>query len=436
MSLSQTRSTDFDLYSALQFILSLAAALGAFALAGLLLLVGMFDLAGAAGGDQTMSEFVLAGTLFFAGLLLCPSAVYALLRLAGRRPTKPWLPPAAWRVGNLLLLIALPLALWLGDWAIRSTALAWLILPAAHVLAISIPVLWLVNLGRHGLPAVAPQRAWGILASGLTLGPLLMLGTELFVGLLLLILGSLAIVLQPEQAAALQDLAQKIQSAPSDPTSFFPLVESYLRQPMVIYLLLAYFSAIVPLVEEALKPIGVWLLAGRRLTSSEGFVSGLLCGAGMSLIESLSAGSAAGASWTTIVIARWGTAAMHIFTAGLMGWALASAWAEKRYFRLAFVYGIAVLIHGLWNGMTVAAALLTLQPSTAAEFSPLAALQIGLASAFGVLLIFGLLSFNATLRRRLSQLPVLSTISPSPVTISSNGVDDAGEAKISSEVLS
>jgi hypothetical protein len=53
------------------------------------------------------------------------------------------------------------------------------------------------------------------------------------------------------------------------------------------------------------------------------------------------------------VFARIGTGVIHIFTAGLMGWALALAWQENRYLRLGVTYLVAVLIHGLWNGLTL-----------------------------------------------------------------------------------
>jgi hypothetical protein len=70
--------------------------------------------------------------------------------------------------------------------------------------------------------------------------------------------------------------------------------------------------------------------------------------------------SNAGSEWVSLVVARVGTGVVHILTSGLSGWALALTWRNHRrhglaaYIRLGLVYLLAVLIHGLWNGFTVA----------------------------------------------------------------------------------
>ena len=57
--------------------------------------------------------------------------------------------------------------------------------------------------------------------------------------------------------------------------------------------------------------------------------------------------------WTSITIARMGTAAVHVVLSGLVGWALVRAWRERRYLALGGTYLAAVAIHGSWNAMTV-----------------------------------------------------------------------------------
>ncbi len=106
------------------------------------------------------------------------------------------------------------------------------------------------------------------------------------------------------------------------------------------------------MIEEALKPIGVWLLFGRRLTPAAGFAAGALSGAGYALIESLALTSS-GEAWSSLVLARTGTSAVHILTAGLTGWALVLAWQKRRFLPLLLAYLCAVMIHGLWNGLTL-----------------------------------------------------------------------------------
>ena len=128
------------------------------------------------------------------------------------------------------------------------------------------------------------------------------------------------------------------------------------------------------MIEEQIKPIGVWLLAGRQLTPAEGYALGALSGAGYALVESLFLTSS-GQDWTVIILARIGTSAVHILTAGLMGWALATAWGEARYLRLGAVYLLAVLIHGLWNGLTIANVFANLSQAHIANVSVIS--QIG-----------------------------------------------------------
>jgi RsiW-degrading membrane proteinase PrsW (M82 family) len=144
-----------------------------------------------------------------------------------------------------------------------------------------------------------------------------------------------------------------------------------INSPAVIFSVIIFGAVIVPLIEELIKPVGVWLLAGRRLTPAEGFAIGALSGAGYALVESLFLGSG-GQEWAFVVLARLGTSAVHILTAGLMGWALVTAWTQSRYIRLAAIYLLAVLIHGLWNGLTIASVFANMSqtlPASAGSFS-------------------------------------------------------------------
>lgn len=148
-------------------------------------------------------------------------------------------------------------------------------------------------------------------------------------------------------------LADRLRQAGNSPQLIAHIISPYLKDPLVIFSAFTFAAVIVPLIEEAIKPLGVWFLAGSRLTPAEGFTAGILCGAGYALVESLTLSADSGNDWVSLVFARIGTAVVHILTSGLTGWALASAWREKRYFRLGVTYLGAVLLHGLWNGLTM-----------------------------------------------------------------------------------
>jgi hypothetical protein len=83
-----------------------------------------------------------------------------------------------------------------------------------------------------------------------------------------------------------------------------------------------------------------------------------LSGAGYALFESLMLTSG-GEEWAVVVLARIGTAVIHILTTGLMGLALVLAWRDGKYLRLGLTYLGVVAIHGLWNGLTLFALVTT-----------------------------------------------------------------------------
>jgi hypothetical protein len=158
---------------------------------------------------------------------------------------------------------------------------------------------------------------------------------------------------QPELLSQVMDLVETAQFSQPTPDEILELFSPYILSPGVIFAALAMGAVIVPLIEEALKPIGVWLLAGRRLSAPAGFAAGALSGAGFALSESMLL-SSNGTDWPTLILVRIGTGGIHILTAALTGWALAVAWKRRRFVLLALAYLTAVLIHGLWNGLTIA----------------------------------------------------------------------------------
>jgi hypothetical protein len=97
----------------------------------------------------------------------------------------------------------------------------------------------------------------------------------------------------------------------------------------------------------------------------------VLSGAGYAFFESLAL-TPSGENWVFLVVARMGTAVIHILNTGLMGWALAKTWQDGRYLRLGVTYLTVVLIHGLWNALTLVSVLTSVSTLTnQASLSPL-----------------------------------------------------------------
>lgn len=337
--------------SVAQFALSAVAVLGMWGIAFSVVLVGLLGWLGPQGEDP-LPMFLLASGLAFSGLLVLPSAVYAGLRVMGR-PAKQGLRLPGFLRPTLLIFL-LPLALLLGYWVATRTQIAWLGLPLLHIVAISLPVLWLLYITIRELPWGSPQRMWGVWASGLLLGP----GIILFAELVAVVAGMVLLGVWLSNQPLLEQELLRLMEGMTDPIQaqeeIVELFSPYLASPATLLAGLTFFSVLVPLIEEAFKPVGVWLLAGRGLTPAGGFVAGAISGAGYALFESLALASA-GEDWLYVVVARVGTGSVHILNTALVGWALVRAWQERSYLRLGVAYLTAVAIHGLWNGLTVIA---------------------------------------------------------------------------------
>jgi hypothetical protein len=363
-AIDQLSQTTLHWPSVFQFGLSLLAFLTLFSFSVSLAAVGLLQVFNPAifFYDTTPIFLMSAGTALSSFLLL-PSAWYALLRLMGRPAAAAGRlgQAARWLTRPAVLALLIVLVVLLGDFVSRSDLPDWLGLPLLHGLAVGLPVLLLAYLGWRELPTGSLQRSWGVFASGLVLGPALTLVAELVAIFVLVLFGIFYISLRPDLAQELVALGERIEQFRDAPDLVLPLISPYMSQPAVIFVVFSFTAGLVPLIEELFKPVGVWLLVGRRLTPAEGFTAGVISGAGFALFENL-AFTSTGAEWTASVTLRMGTGLLHILTAGLTGWALALAWSHRRYLRLVVIFFCAVLLHSIWNGLALvtAASILTL----------------------------------------------------------------------------
>jgi len=157
-------------YSIWQFVLTTLTVLILWGFALFLVFLALAQTvrgAGASGGN--LSLWLMAWAMAFSGVLLLPSAFYALLRLSGRpvkqSPQLPGILKSSVFVIILLLILYLGVVL-LGYWVSQVPSLAWWLLPPLHILAISLPVLGVAYLGTHRLPPGRPQRMWGSSEAG------------------------------------------------------------------------------------------------------------------------------------------------------------------------------------------------------------------------------------------------------------------------------
>jgi hypothetical protein len=216
-------------------------------------------------------------------------------------------------------------------------------------------------------------------------------------------------VAQPGLVEELAGIAQIVQFE-TEPQILLDLLGPYLYNPAVIAAALGYIAVIVPLIEELLKPLAVWLFARKIESPAQGFVLGLLSGAAFALFESLNASADGTTSWAVIVTARTGTSVLHMVTSGLVGWGIVSAVHERHIGRFFAAYTMAVLVHGIWNAAATGTGLSALgeslgKPEWLYNFAP--AFICGL-MVLGIGIIALLFTFNRKLRQQIEKEKVES----------------------------
>lgn len=291
----------------------------------LLLLCGWFVLQKAMGREHADLPF----TLPFADWHLLPVIGFAIIGVT---------------IGGLAAYTEIP---WLG----------WLILPVTTLLVI-VPPIWLIfGYGSRGLEIGPRWRVFAVLGLGMTIGPVTMILIELAVLAGIIFIGAILLaILEPVTFQELMRIAEIVQTETNQEV-LLNLLAPYISNPIAIATGIGYIAILVPLIEELLKPLAVWIFATKIETPAQGFVLGLLSGAAFALIESLNAGADSTVTWPVIVSVRAGTSILHMTASGLVGWGIVSAFKEKKIGRLFGAYFSAVLIHGVWNACAAGAGL-------------------------------------------------------------------------------
>jgi RsiW-degrading membrane proteinase PrsW (M82 family) len=343
----------------LQFSLGALAIFGTWSLALFTVIGGLVE--SAISRDPSFGFFaqlVSAVGVFFIGLLLLPSTYHALRRILDRR-TRPFTLPGK-RFGLTLLL--LPLILLAGNWATEQ-GLDALVIPL-HIFAALFTVAWLAWLAIRDIELGSAQRGWGAFGAGLAATPGLAFTVEILGGIVVGVFLLFYIGSNPELSRAVERLSNFM--APSTELALENL-GPLLNDPVILITGLFSLSVAVPIIEELLKPFGVYLLLSRKLKPAQGFALGALCGAGYALVENLTLNTEPSALFLSAV-GRFGTSAMHISTAALSGYAWTRAINEKRWLQLLGFFALSVFLHGAWNAMVLLTSAVALEGGTTLPF--------------------------------------------------------------------
>jgi hypothetical protein len=273
-------------------------------------------------------------------------------------------------------------------------------LPPLHLFAIALPAVGAVSLAARRLSraGISSRQVLGHVASGAFLAPVLALLSELVVGL---VVGGVAVIIivllipgGADQVSRALDLLRPLAEGRN------PDMEEVLRLalwPPFALLALVLISGLFPLLEEAIKPISAFLLAGSTPTAGAAFLSGVAAGAGFGLAEGLLNGAGSLDEWAVTALLRAGGTAMHAFASGLVAWGWHRARRTRRLWPGCYAllaYGAAVILHATWNVLALGGGAGQLFIETNAS-SPTAQLAAGLVTLFffGLLVILALIAY-------------------------------------------
>ncbi|SRR6266498_2285168 len=257
---------------------------------------------------------------------------------------------APWQI--MLSLLVLAIVVFLGYQFGEKSSFNWLFLPVLTIPAVALPIFVLLGLGIRGIPLGARWQSWGAFGIAMTLAPFLLIILEVLALFVIVIFAVAFILSQPRLVSDIEHLSRQIQILGPQSEALQNLLLPYLTKPGVMIISLVYIAALVPMIEELIKPLGVWLFAKQLTSAAQGFAFGALSGAAYALIETLGV-SGQTEGWATLLLSRIGTGILHITTSALMGAAIVYAVRERYYLRLLLTYLLAISMHGLWNALAV-----------------------------------------------------------------------------------
>ena len=277
--------------------------------------------------------------------LFIPTIVASIRRMSGKESLlegRQFFLPAL-----IALLLWVPL-MFLGQWISGTSAAAW-VLPVLQLGAVAFPIFFLIELGRRKLPQPRGS-AGGVYSFGVILTHPIVLLAEILLLVVVVVGVGVWVGTNPTLMDSLERLGQRLMDSQGDPQMMLSIVGPFLQQPGVVYIVLALVAGVIPLMEELLKPLAIWIMVGRKFTAAEGFVLGLFAGGTFALMESLSViASVTPEAWSGVLIGRVGTAILHVTSTSLVGWGLGSAWEKRKYLRLGLLFMLAFGLHAVWN---------------------------------------------------------------------------------------
>lgn len=332
------------------------------------LLVGLpqAEIRSALGGSSDRAIYLWAYTSIFFALMALITFIDSAKKVS--RKSKPARTNSARWLYFIIILFPL-LLIAIKKWEYSNAIPDWLFALLVF-LAIALPIVWMLRAasgklwGKHS----GRDAAMFIWSVGMST-PFIMVVQILLVMILIIM-----VVLTSIDLSILLD---------------FDKLEALVKDPSIIFALFLILVVVAPVSEELFKTLAMWPLLGLEISSREGFVAGLMSGAAFALFEGAMYASQAvmlpGNEWVFFIFGRLGGSLLHTFNGGLIGWAIAKTWRDKKVYRALIAYLIAIFMHALWNFSVFATQVL---PAVQGN-EPNNILSIGIMVGLGLIIVLG-----------------------------------------------
>jgi len=339
-----------DIPSVLLFVLSALGVLFGVTTAALTLISAYgFSETGLAASDE-MTALSTSVLLISVGMLNVPTLITSIKKLLKkpiRQSKKSYLQKANYYLFLWLLIITV------GFFISREGNKTFLLAPLTAA-AVFIPVWWLIEFSRRGLPRSTKLREWGTLTIGLTITPIVIISIELLLTAIAAVVVMIRLEFQPNLISQLRSILENISQNKGGIGELEQIQFEMMKQPIVSAAVFLILGLIAPLIEEIFKPMSTWFLLSRPLEEFEGFSLGLISGGAFAILESAGIVIQMGSQdWLIAVALRAATGVLHIGLSGLVGYGLARSWHQKQFGRGLIYIITATILHGIWNSMAL-----------------------------------------------------------------------------------
>ena len=285
---------------------------------------------------------------------------------------------------------------------------ATLLLAPLTIAAVTVPIWWLIEFSRRGLPRSTQLREWGTLSIGITVTPILIILIEMTVVAIIIVLVLISLGFQNNLNNQIISFLENINLYQGGLGDLEQILYDLMKNPIISAGIFLTIGLLAPLIEEIFKPLAIWFLLRRPLKEYEGFSLGLISGGAFALLESAGMVIQMNAQdWLTVIALRTATGVLHIGLSGLVGYGLTRSWNQKQYWKGIIYIFAAALLHGGWNSLALLSGFSSTFTQRGTSFETSGGISIPVLGCM-ISIFIGIITItfkiNAHLRRKLTTL--------------------------------